>query len=412
MPRDDAQRPTAGSKRGGAQGRGAGAGRDAAGKRPDRAADRGRADAQRSERPRPDGARSPRADGPPSPSGGGGGSRSGDRSPSGSPRKPAQSRSQPAGSGRPGSGGGDRPGSRGKPPQREETAPVRSPGSAPAVPDEVTGRELTGEVRAELRTLTTDNAEAVSRHLVMAGRLLDEDPELAYRHATEARRTAARVGSVREAVGLAAYAAGRFAEALSELRAARRMSGSNVHLPVMADCERGLGRPERALAVAASPEASELDAEGRIEMRIVAAGARMDLGQPDAAVLTLQVAELRRTSAAPWSARLRYAYAEALLAAGRRADAAEWFSRATGADTEGETDAGDRLAELEGVQLTDAHDEESLARWAVSSQETGTRAPGEDAPAAAASAALAQPAVEAGALFVEPADHGGVDGDE
>jgi hypothetical protein len=114
----------------------------------------------------------------------------------------------------------------------------------------------------------------------------------------------------------------------------------------MADCERGLGRPEKSLELAASPDAARLDAAGRIELSIVASGARRDLGQPDAAVLLLQGPELRPTRRRPWSARLFYAYAEALLAAGRRAEALTWFGHAADADDQGETDAEERLVEL------------------------------------------------------------------
>lgn len=223
----------------------------------------------------------------------------------------------------------------------------------PALPDDVTGRELDRSVRAELSSLAKLNAETVSRHLVMAGRLLDDDPETAYLHAMAAQGRAARIGVVREAAGLAAYATGRFAEALAELRAARRITGDHSVLPVLADCERGLGRPERALALAGDPAVASLDVASRIEMRIVASGARRDLGQPDAALQVLAGPELRPSMVRPWSSRLFYAYAEALLEVGRRSEAVTWFGHASAADTEGRTDADTRLAELSGVTFLD-----------------------------------------------------------
>ena len=171
----------------------------------------------------------------------------------------------------------------------EDKAPRRV---EPALPSDVTGDELDRQVRGELGTLSKDNATIVARHLVMVARLMDEEPELAYEHAVAAQHRAGRVGLVREAAGLAAYQVGRYDDALRELRTARRLTGSSEHLPVMADCERGLGRPERALDLASSPEASRLDRAGQLEMLIVAAGARGDLGQHDAAVVMLQVAEL------------------------------------------------------------------------------------------------------------------------
>jgi len=138
-----------------------------------------------------------------------------------------------------------------------------------------------------LRGLSKEHAERVGRHLVMVGSLLDINPELAYQHAQAAVRHASRIDVVREAAGLAAYRTGRYAEALSELRTARRLSGSSEHLAVMADAERGLGRPEKAIELANSPDAAKLDTEAKVELAIVASGARSDLEQWDAALATL-----------------------------------------------------------------------------------------------------------------------------
>ena len=204
-------------------------------------------------------------------------------------------------------------------------------------------------------------AQLVGGHLVMAGRLIDEDPEQAYKHARTAQQLAPRLAATREALGLTAYLSDRYAEALSELRAARRMTGSNHQWAVMADCERGLGRPEKALEMAQAPEAKELDKGTQVELRIVAAGARRDLGQVDAAVAMLQGADLNPAHVEPWTARLRYAYADALLEADREAEAREWFARAAEVDSEGVTDADDRLAELDGVVFSDAAGGETAA---------------------------------------------------
>ncbi|MCO6007966.1 hypothetical protein NE236_23585 [Actinoallomurus purpureus] len=193
----------------------------------------------------------------------------------------------------------------------------------------------------------------MARHLVMAGRLVDDDPEAAYQHALAARGRAARVGIVREACGLAAYHAGLWSVALSELRAARRLSGQEAYLAILADSERGLGRPERALDLAKSEEARRLPQAEAIEMRIVESGARRDLGQPGAAALALQVPELKDERWRPWSARLFYAYADALVDAGREEEAADWFARAAAADRDAETDAAERYAELEGLEIID-----------------------------------------------------------
>ncbi|MFB9714828.1 hypothetical protein [Arthrobacter methylotrophus] len=166
----------------------------------------------------------------------------------------------------------------------------------------------------------------------MAGRLIDIDPELSFQHALAASRRGGRLAAVREAVGLTAYAAGHYGEALREFRTYRRISGSNVHLPLMADCERGLGRPDRALDVVRSPEAQDLDAPGKVELAIVASGARSDLGQLDAAVAELEIIQLDINRAFSYSPRLFRAYADALTAVGRTEEAGKWQRQAVVAE--------------------------------------------------------------------------------
>ncbi|MFJ3760281.1 hypothetical protein [Streptomyces sp. NPDC090080] len=226
------------------------------------------------------------------------------------------------------------------------------------IPEDVTGDEIDKDVRQELQSLPKTLAEDVARNLVMVARLIDEDPEGAYGYSRVALRLASRVAAVREAAGFAAYANQKYSEALAEFRAARRMTGSVELWPVMADCERGLGRPEKALDMAGAPEVHKLDKAGQVEMRLVAAGARRDMGQLDAAIVTLQSPELASSSVQPWTARLRYAYADALLAADRVNEAREWFAKAVEADRDGSTDASDRLAELDGVEFVDALNDE------------------------------------------------------
>ncbi|MFB7051269.1 tetratricopeptide repeat protein [Streptomyces microflavus] len=223
-------------------------------------------------------------------------------------------------------------------------------------------------------------AEDVARNLVMVARLLDEDPEEAYAYARIALRLASRVAAVREAAGFAAYATQRYAEALAEFRASRRMTGSVDLWPVMADCERGLGRPERAMAMAGEPEVQKLDKAGQVEMRLVAAGARRDMGQIDAAIVTLQGPELASSSVQPWTPRLRYAYADALLEAGREDEAREWFGKALEADKDGSTDASDRLAELDGVEFVDALGDDEIVESAEAAEAVGTVPSVDDAP--------------------------------
>ncbi|WP_247045207.1 hypothetical protein [Arthrobacter rhizosphaerae] len=203
---------------------------------------------------------------------------------------------------------------------------------SPQIDEDVTGQELDRATKHEIKTLEANSAEWVARHLVMAGRLIDDEPELAFQHALAASRRGGRLSAVREAVGLTAYAAGHYGEALREFRTYRRISGSNVHLPVMADCERGLGRPDRALDVVRSEEAKDLDAPGKVELAIVAAGARSDLGQLDAAVAELEIPQLDMNRAFSYSPRLFRAYADALAAVGRGEEAGKWQRQAVVAE--------------------------------------------------------------------------------
>ena len=209
--------------------------------------------------------------------------------------------------------------------------------------------------RAQLASLPNDLADSIARYLVAAG--MAEDPEQAYGYTKHAHRLAARVGIVREASGIAAYRTGRWAEALAELRAARRLTGNDDYLPLMADSERALGRLDRALALIREADPAMLERATQIELKIVESGIRRDQGLADAAVIVLRVPELNSTRVRPWSARLFYAYADALLAAGREDQAREAFARAAAADIHGETDAADRLDELDGIELEDLADD-------------------------------------------------------
>ncbi|GMA37338.1 hypothetical protein [Demequina litorisediminis] len=102
------------------------------------------------------------------------------------------------------------------------------------------------------------------------------------------------------------------------LRTVRRLNGSHEHLPLMADCERGLGRPERAIALSREPEASLLSAEGKLELEIVVAGARIDMGDGDAALVSLGRLETRDETVA---VRIASARVEALKSLGRHDEA-------------------------------------------------------------------------------------------
>jgi len=242
-----------------------------------------------------------------------------------------------------------------RPAAREAPRPglARKP-DEPPVPEDVDTRVLHRSVRAELRGLPKELGDIVAAHLVVAGQLIDDDPELAYAHAEAARRRAARLPIVREAAAETAYAAGRYDVALSEFRALRRMTGVDDYLPVMADCERALGRPDAALKLAKQARGLTLDPSLRAEMIMVEAGARSDLGQVAEALRILRAAvsgSSRSDFPRLAAARLRFAYADALARNGSADLSREWFAAAAKLDHEQETDAQARLDELDGLVL-------------------------------------------------------------
>ncbi|MEI6109374.1 MAG: tetratricopeptide repeat protein, partial [Actinomycetes bacterium] len=228
----------------------------------------------------------------------------------------------------------------------------------PIIPDHITGEELPRAVRNELRTLPEGLALRVARHLAASVEAATVNPELSWQHAKAALSKASRVGIIREAAAEAAYNAGHYAEALIEFRAARRMRGIKEYWPLMADCERACGRPKKAIEMAGDPLVKNLDHASRVEMRIVAAGARMDLGNMEAALATLQCPDLTANSIEPWAARIRYTYADVLEQLGRKQEALEWFHRAAAVDADEAMDCNKRIRILEGKSSADLDDDE------------------------------------------------------
>ncbi|MGB6123894.1 MAG: HAD-IIA family hydrolase [Gordonia sp. (in: high G+C Gram-positive bacteria)] len=218
--------------------------------------------------------------------------------------------------------------------------------SGPAIADNVSASDLDPEVRRDLQALDKATADRVARHLVMASDLLEDDPELALEHARAARARAARIGVVRETAGIVAYSVGEWQEAISELRAALRMNGNDELLPLIADSERGLGHSLRAVEIADSEAGRRLVGDSALEMAMVKAGALIDLGAPETAVKSLATHDLNPGRTGTEAARLFYAYASALDAAGRRSEAVTWFQNAAAADIDDQTDAEFRLMEL------------------------------------------------------------------
>jgi tetratricopeptide (TPR) repeat protein len=210
-----------------------------------------------------------------------------------------------------------------------------------------------------LKTLAKENADRVAQHLVMASMLIVDDPPLAHRHAHAAARRAGRIAVTRETLAITAYATGDYALALRELRTYRRISGSNEQLPLMVDCERGLGRPERALELGRSVERRTLAVATRVELAIAMSGARLDLGQTEAALTELEIPQLDAGTAFSYSPALFDTYAIVLAELGRTDEADEWGRRADVAaqalDAVG-TDVGDETIEIIEIDAVDVGD--------------------------------------------------------
>lgn len=205
---------------------------------------------------------------------------------------------------------------------------VRAHHEAPEIPEDVTPKQLDRVALNELKTLSKENAEGVAKHLVMAARLIESDPALAHQHAISAARRAGRIGVVRETLAITAYAIEDYALALRELRTYRRITGRDDQLPMMVDSERGLGRPEKALELGRSVPRASLPVPVQVELAIAMSGARLDLGNAEAALNELQIPQLDATTAFSYSPGLFDAYATVLEELGRGDEAEEWYARA------------------------------------------------------------------------------------
>lgn len=212
-------------------------------------------------------------------------------------------------------------------------------------PEEIFELDLEPEVYKEIEAFG-GRTETFVKHLLSVQVLAESDPEMAYQHAARVRDRVARSALARQTACIAAYRTGRFKEAIKEESAYRRISGGFELVPIAADSERGLGRPQRALAILAEYEGQRLDRDTRTELLIVAGGARRDLGDDDAARVLLQKAV--RTARSPMAtARSRYALGDLLVAAGEVAEARKWLQSAVDVDEDSIwTDAAEVLENL------------------------------------------------------------------
>jgi pentatricopeptide repeat protein len=176
-----------------------------------------------------------------------------------------------------------------------------------------------------------------------------EDYDAAIRLAEQSKHMALRAVAPRELLGLALYRAGRWQDAIRELSTYRRLSGSLDQNPVMADCYRALGKPEKALELCEQmQEDKRLPPAVLYEGEIVAAGALSDLGRLEEALQRLERLELDPPNAEEHHLRAWYVLADLLERRGRFTQARTWFEAVAAADPE-LTDAQDRADRLEGL---------------------------------------------------------------
>ncbi|MFN2586513.1 MAG: tetratricopeptide repeat protein [Actinomycetota bacterium] len=245
-----------------------------------------------------------------------------------------------------------------KPPPRRDPGPrrvshlgphqhrQRERGSAPPSDGRAEGRapvhledDVTKELRATARPGKGDLLVKVFAEAAAA--YLEEDYEDAIRLGEQAKHMALRAGAPRELLGLAYYRAGRWQEAARELAAFRRLSGTAEQNPVLADCYRALGKPERAVELCDEVTRDRVTADVFYEANIVAAGALADRGRLEDAIARLERLELQPENAQEHHLRAWYALADLLERRGRFTQAREWFEAVAAVDPDA-TDAPQR----------------------------------------------------------------------
>jgi tetratricopeptide (TPR) repeat protein len=217
-------------------------------------------------------------------------------------------------------------------------------GPRPSAPAGTLPRRIQDEIR---RTAPAGKDRDAMSRLARAIELLDrDDPKAAAAEAEKAKGLAPRSGAVREVLGLAWYGLGRWREALTELKAYKRISGRPDQNHLIADSLRGLGRPAEAVPLAEEAlRARGVPNEAKAEAVIVAASALADQGKFAEALAFLGRAKTREDVAEDYTLRLWYVKGDILVRAGRPAEAAAEFRRIMRHDTAA-FDAAERLAAI------------------------------------------------------------------
>ncbi|MBT1163905.1 hypothetical protein [Bifidobacterium felsineum] len=191
----------------------------------------------------------------------------------------------------------------------------------PRMPKGMEWSMLSKDERERLRGLSKEHAENIGLHILAAYALEEKDPELALEHAKWVARQASRIDFARETLAFVAYRQGNYKLALREFRTAYRMNGFQDYLPFIADCERGVGNPKKAVEIAQSEEGKQLHGAPKVEMFLVYAGALGDLELWDKAIEVVHT--VGRSQGLPGEYRMRAVQAEQyfLEEAGRNGEA-------------------------------------------------------------------------------------------
>lgn len=233
-------------------------------------------------------------------------------------------------------------------PPRAKRAADSSP-ERPALPDEEP--MLPRAVRKEVDRVLGPGPRArdVALCLSIASQALDEErPDVALEVLAWARHQGPRLAVLRETYGIALYQEERWADALSELQAYRRLTGRNDQNHVIADCLRALDRGTEQVADAAEPLVNDAQApeDRRAEGAIVWAAALADGGDLGAGRAVLRrFLERPRSSDAEHDLRVRYVAADLAERAGDR-DEARRQLELIAAVADDFLDVADRLEEL------------------------------------------------------------------
>lgn len=198
----------------------------------------------------------------------------------------------------------------------------------------------------ELRTVRRDLVDDALKAYALAGEAIEEgQPERAVELLEWVKSVAPRSGVVREALGVAAYHAGDFARAHSELLAYRRMSGRQDQNHLLADCARAAGRHDKVTEYVDEMLRARVPKDRVAEALIVLAGDRADRGDLRGAWDALQRGGLEPDKVEPWHPRLWYAAADLSARMGDREAERDYLEAILAVD-EDFLDVAERLAAL------------------------------------------------------------------